>query len=157
MVGGWGGRGRQRGTGQGGGGEDELEVDVGAVEAVGLVDLGDVLGVGEGDVDAVVEGAAVDGGLDDLDGGVVADVDARVDGQRHLRQAEGARVGFGGGADDLEGRHHRVRHVERHGAVAHVDVEEGGRVSGEPAWLDGDGAAFDGPERAVCRGGHAAA
>ena len=38
---------------------------------------------------------------------------------------------------------------------ADVDVEHGETVAGEPAWLDGDGAAVDWPFCAVRRLGHA--
>lgn len=37
---------------------------------------------------------------------------------------------------------------------ADIDVEHGETVAGEPAWLDGDGAAVDWPFCAVCRLGH---
>jgi hypothetical protein len=42
-------------------------------------------------------------------------------------------------------------------AEAHVDVNEGGRVAREPAWLEGERAARCGPEGAVCRCWYAAA
>lgn len=48
------------------GAEDELKSDVGGVGAVGLVNFGDVFGVGEGDVDALaavlVSSTSMDGG-----------------------------------------------------------------------------------------------
>lgn len=44
------------GAGEGGGGEDELEGDVGGVEAVLLIHLGDLGWVGEFDVDALERG-----------------------------------------------------------------------------------------------------
>jgi len=84
----------------------------------------------------------VDSRLDDLDGGVVADVDGDVGRQWHLRQAKRARVRAVRRADDLEDGHHGERHVERHGADAQVDVDEGGLVAGEPTGLEGHGAAL---------------
>lgn len=89
--------------------------------------------------------------LDDLDGSVVARLDVHVGGEGHLREADGAGVGRLAGAEDLEGRDHGVGHVGRAavgnavgtlGAEAHVDVDEGCRMPGEPAWLECDGAAF---------------
>lgn len=77
--------------------------------------------------------------------------------QRHLRQTNRARVGLLGGPGDLEDGDHGQGEVLRHGAFAQVDVHVGGGVALEPAGLQGDGAAGDGPERAVGREGHAAA
>lgn len=54
------------------------------------------------------------------------------------------------GAGDLEDLLHREGVVERDGALAEVDVEEGGGVAGEPAGLDTDGATGDGPEGSIC-------
>lgn len=101
------------------------------------------------------ERCAVHGELDHLDGGVVAGLDGRVARQRHLGQADGARVGVLAGAENLEGRHHGEAHVlgtaaGAVGAEAHVDVEEGRGVALEPAWLEGDGAACCGPVSPVC-------
>lgn len=50
-----------------------------------------------------------------------------------------------------------MRVVEGLVAVAHVYVEEGERVAGEPAGLETDCAAANGPFGAVCGSGHAAA
>ena len=83
--------------------------------------------------------------LDHLNGGIPADHGGIIRGQRHLRQTEGAGVRLAGGAGDLEDGLHGQRHVGWEGAVAQVDVEEGGGVALEPAGLDGDGAARDGP------------
>lgn len=100
--------------------------------------------------------------LDDLDGGVVADLDVHVGRQRDLRQAHGAGEGVLGGADDLEGGNHGEAHVGgtvvgAFSAETHVDVDEGSRVALEPAWLEGDRAACYGPEGAVrCQGDAAA-
>ena len=95
--------------------------------------------------------------LDDLNGCLVAGLNGGVGREGHLRQTDGAWVGVPGGADDLEGRHHVEGHVERDLAEAHVDVEEGGGVALEPAGLDGDGAAADGPFGSIGGGGHTAA
>jgi hypothetical protein len=80
----------------------------------------------------------------------------------YLREAEGARVGILRGADDLEDGHEGEGHVwwavvGAAGAEAHVHVEEGCCMSLEPARLEGDGAALDGPGGAVCGCAHAAA
>ena len=61
--------------------------------------------------------------------------------QRHLRQTKRARIRLLCGARDLEDGHHGEGHVGWEGAVAEVDVEEGGGVALEPAGLEGDGAA----------------
>lgn len=96
--------------------------------------------------------------LNDLNSRQITHLD--IDGvvrQRHLGQAEGAGVGVAGGTDDLEGREHGEGDVGWLRAEAHVDVDEGGGVAGEPAGLDSDGAAVYGPFGAVGGGGHAAA
>ena len=100
--------------------------------------------------------------LDHLNGSVIAHVDSLVGGEGNLRETEGAGVRVFGGADDLEDGHHGEGHVWRTvvgaaGAEAHVHVEEGGGMALEPAGLEGDGAAADGPEGAVCCCGHSAA
>ena len=77
--------------------------------------------------------------------------------QRHLRQTKRARVRQARGAGNLEDGHHGQGHVGRERSVAQVDVEEGGGVALEPARLNGDGSAGEGPECAVGREGHAAA
>ena len=96
-------------------------------------------------------------GFNHLDGSVVADFDGRVDGEGHLREAECARVGVLGRADELDAVEHGVGHVRGHGAETHVDVDVGGGVALEPARLEGDGAAFYGPFGAVGGGREAAA
>lgn len=58
-----------------------------------------------------VEGSAVLGVLDNLNGSEIAGLDARVDGQRDLREADGAWVRVVGRADDLEELDHGVGHV----------------------------------------------
>lgn len=57
----------------------------------------------------------------------------------------------------MEHGQHGVAVVKGLVAETHVDVEEGEGVAGEPARLDGDGAAFEGPFCAVGGCGHAAA
>lgn len=77
--------------------------------------------------------------------------------QRHLRQTDRPRVRQVTGS--LKGKRldHGVAHVSWDGAEAHVHVDEARGMAGKPAWLEGDGAAADGPFCAVGRGGHAAA
>lgn len=77
--------------------------------------------------------------------------------QRHLRQTKSAIILHIRGSYDGEDGQHRVAVVQWLVAVAHVEVELGEGVAGEPAGLDGDGAAFDGPFCAVGGGGYAAA
>jgi hypothetical protein len=94
----------------------------------------------------------VDGELNELDCGVVAGFHARVCGQGHLREAEGAGEGVFAGAEELEGRDHGVAHVWRAAKLvvvvgafvseADVHVDECCGVALEPAWLEGDGAAL---------------
>ena len=97
------------------------------------------------------------GRLNDLDRRMITHLDTRVGWEGHLWEAPSARVGFVGGADELDAVHHDIRHVGRDGAEAHVDVDEGRGVAGEPAGLEGEGAAGYGPFGAVGRGGHATA
>lgn len=94
------------------------------------------------------------GRLDDLNGGQVARVDIGTDGERYLGEADGSRIGIVGGAEDLEGLDHGVGHVGRAavggvGAEAEINLHKGRQVAAEPAWLEGDGAAADGPVCAV--------
>lgn len=102
------------------------------------------------------------GQLDDLDRRVVAGVHDGIGGERDLRQADGARVGALGGAEQAKGRHHGERHVLGPvvgpvGAEAQVYVDGGLVVALEPAGLEGEGAAERRPEGSVARGAHAAA
>ena len=88
--------------------------------------------------------------LDDLYRRIVPFVHSDVGRKRHLRHAEFlARVGFIIGARDLPHLLHGQRVVAGHGAKAQVDVEEGGAMAGEPARLEGDGAAVNGPVGSV--------
>lgn len=102
------------------------------------------------------------GQLDYLDGGQITGFDARVCGQRYLRQANGARVRVVRRALDGEGVNHGVGHVfgavvRPVGAEAEVDVDDGRGMASEPAWLEGEGAARGGPVCAVLGGSYAAA
>jgi len=115
------------------------------------------VGICKRDIHTVIQRGAVDRGLNDLDCGVVAHVDRQVGWYGDLWQADRARVGLGRGANDLEGRNHDVRHVRWNCSQAQVHVDEGRGVALEPAWLDGDGAAADGPFGAIRGGGHSAA
>lgn len=101
------------------------------------------------------QGRTVHGNLNDLDRGVVARLDGRVGGQRHLGQAHGARVGVLGRPEDLDRADHGEAHVLRAAvrairAEAQVHVHEGRRVALEPARLEGDGAACGGPVCPIC-------
>lgn len=97
------------------------------------------------------------GSLDHLDRGKVAHFGRYSLREQNLRQTDGAWVGVVGGPHDLERRDHRVAHVRGSPAHAEVDVDKGCGVALEPAGLEGDGTAADGPFGAVLRGGHAAA
>lgn len=77
--------------------------------------------------------------------------------QRHLRQTDGTRVRHVGRATDLKSLDHGVTHVGRDRAQAHVHVDEGRIVAGEPGGLEGDGAAANGPFGSVGGCGHSAA
>lgn len=105
----------------------------------------------------VVESSAVFGHLNDLDRRLVADVDTDIGRQGHLRQTECPRVWVVGRADNLERRHDRVAHVLRRLPEAQVDVDQGPRMAREPAGLDSDCSAADGPLGAVGGRGHASA
>ena len=95
--------------------------------------------------------------LHDLNGRQVARLDADVGRQRHLRQTDSSRVGVVRGTGDLEGGNDRVAHVLGDFAEANVDIEQGRRVAWEPARLDSDGTATDGPVGAILRSGHSTA
>lgn len=97
------------------------------------------------------------GRFDDLDGGVVANDGGVIHREWDLRQAETAVVLRVGGARDFEHGYHGHGVVSRHVAVPQIDVEEGSQVTGEPARLNADGAAGDGPFGAVLRNGLSAA
>lgn len=111
----------------------------------------------------IVQSGTVDGGLDDLDSSVVADLEVGcVDGQGHLRETEGSRIEVSRWTGDLENGDHRVAHIEGVGAgpfslVSHVDVEEGGGVALEPTRLDRDRSSFQGPLGSVLRDSKASA
>lgn len=66
-------------------------------------------------------------------------------GQRHLRQTKRPRVRIVGRSNNPKWFDHGIAHVGRDGAEAHVHVDEAFLVAGEPAGLDGDGTAGDGP------------
>ena len=96
-------------------------------------------------------------GLNNLNRRILADDGGIVRGQRYLRYADAARVFGVVGPDDAEDRLHDEGVVFRHGAVAEVDIHQGLTVSTEPARLQADGAASDGPFGAIGGHGHAAA
>lgn len=93
----------------------------------------------------------------DLNGRHVTGLDTDIGRQRHLRQTDSSRVGVVRGTGDLEGGNDRVAHVLGDLAEANVDIEQGRRVAWEPARLESDGAATDGPVGAILRSGHATA
>lgn len=72
----------------------------------------------------VVEIAAMESDLDDLDGGIITNTDASVCRQRHERQTELATVLVLGGTRHLKHGVHDVGHVGRVAAETHVDVPE---------------------------------
>jgi hypothetical protein len=116
-------------------GLDSIDVGkakIAAIEAVGLVDLGDarVTDFGKRDINALaskrlaiyrgsnikvntyrVESGSVEGQFDKLDSGIVSGLDAGIRRQRYLGQAHGAWVGISARSDDLEWGDHRVGHV----------------------------------------------
>ena len=95
--------------------------------------------------------------LHDLNRRKIANLVSNLRRQRDLGHAEGAGVGVVGRAGDLEGRDDRVAHVLGDLAETHVDVDQSRQMAWEPAGLDGNGAAGDGPLGAVARGRHATA
>ncbi len=112
-----------------------------------------------------VECGAVLGGFDNLNGGLVTGLDVGTDGEGHLGEADGARVGVVGRAEDLKGLDHGVAHVGGTavdvdalvGAEAKVDLHKGREMAAEPTRLEGNGAAADGPVGTVLGDAHAAA
>lgn len=76
--------------------------------------------------------------LDDLNSRIIARFQTGVDRQRDVSQAEAARVRIPAGPRHLEDGEHDVGHVVGLAAVAHVDVEEGGRVACVPAGHERD-------------------
>lgn len=144
-------------------GVDLGEPDVGAIEAVCLVDYGEagVVVFDKGDINARVEGGAVYSELDNLDGSIVAGLDAGIDREWHLGQADSARVGVLRGADDAKLRNHGVGHVwgaavRAIGAKSEVDENLCRSVALEPARLERNGTAGHGPVGTVGRGFHTA-
>ena len=95
--------------------------------------------------------------LDNLNRRIVAYLRRETGGQRDLWQTKGAVVLLVRGPCDLEDGQHGMRVVERLIAKAHVDVEHGECVAGEPARLKGESAAFERPFGAILGRGHAAA
>ena len=93
--------------------------------------------------------------LDDLDGGIIADLRRVGRGQRNLRQAKSALPFLTGRPSDLENGYHVQRHVDGQGANAQVDVHEGRRMAREPARLHGHGATANRPLGTVLRQRHA--
>lgn len=88
--------------------------------------------------------------LHDLDRRIVARLDSKVGRHLHLRQAQRPRVGPVRRAQQLPRGLEVVGEVQRSsvGPVRvqpDVDIQEGGGVAGEPAGLEGDGAACRGP------------
>jgi len=109
------------------------------------------------DVGAIVKSSAVLCRFNNLDCRIVANLGGVVCGQRYLGQAELAAVLLVRRADNLENGQHGVRVVQGLVAVAHVDVEQGKCMAGEPSGLDGDCATPNGPLCTVARHGHTAA
>lgn len=103
----------------------------------------------------VIQRGAVLGNLHNLNRSQITGLDTDVGGQWYLRQADSSRVRIIRRTGNLEGRHHWVAHVLGNLAEANVDVYQGRRMAREPARLQSDGAATDGPVSAVCRGWHA--
>lgn len=95
------------------------------------------------------ERSAVNSGLNELNGRIVANLRRVACRQRYLREAECAGVVVVRWAGQLEYGIHGMRIVERFRSDSHVDVDEGGLVTGEPARLKGDGSSSDRPFRAV--------
>ena len=83
--------------------------------------------------------------LDDLYGCIVTDFGGEVGWQRHLWQTETPVILHIGGAGDLKDGLHVEGVIQRDGAFAQIDVKECGGVTGEPAGLNTDSAAGDGP------------
>ena len=90
------------------------------------------------------------GCFDDLKGRIVAHLHRRIRRKWQLRKAPSARVGVVRGSKELDTFHNHIGHVGWDSAEAHVDIDESGAVAGKPARLEGEGAAGDGPFRAVC-------
>ncbi len=93
----------------------------------------------------------------DLNGRHITGLDTDIGRQRHLGQTDSSWVRVVRGTGDLEGRNDGVAHVFGDLAEANVDIDQGRRVAWEPARLESDGAATDGPVGAILRSGHATA
>lgn len=87
--------------------------------------------------------------LDDLDCGIVPYYRCVVCWKWDLRYADTAVVCEVVWTNDSEYRLHRQRIVAWYSAVTEVNVHESVRVALEPAWLNTDGAAANGPFGAV--------
>lgn len=97
------------------------------------------------------------GRLNQLDCGVVTRADGDIGRQRHLWQTHSPGVRIVGRADDEEGRDDGVAHIFRDFAEAEIDVDQGSGMAWEPARLEGDSTAADGPLSSVGRPGHTTA
>lgn len=119
------------------------------VEAIIAGNLGDVFWFGEFDIHTIVQSGAMLGRLNDLDRSMIAWAHADVGRQRDLWQADRARIRVIGRAVDLEGRDHGVAHIRGHRSQTQVDVDERCRMTLEPARLESDRTAADGPFSSV--------
>ena len=94
------------------------------------------------------------GSLDDLDGGILPHCGGIVGRKRHLGHADAAIVPIIVWACDAEHGLHDHGVILGRGAVAQVDVDEGLRMTTEPARLKADGTPFHRPFGAVAGHGH---
>lgn len=94
------------------------------------------------------------GRFNKLNGGIVTRADADIGRQRHLGQTHSTRVRVVGRAADLEWWNDWVAHVRWDLAETHIDVDQGSRMTREPARLEGNSTAADRPFGSVSRSGH---
>lgn len=95
--------------------------------------------------------------LNNLNSSIITNIHTDIGRQRNLRQTECTRVHLICGARQLEDGDDGVRVVEWFVAETHVYVDEGGLVTGEPAWLESYGSTVYGPFCAVLGRADAAA
>ena len=111
---------------------------------------------GREDQTYVIQSSAMLRSLNNLNGRIVAYDSREVGRERYLRQTDAAVVQKIVGPRDAEHGLHDERVIQRDGAFAQVDVDEGVGVAVEPAWLHADGSTCYGPLGAVFGHGHAA-
>jgi hypothetical protein len=84
----------------------------------------------------IVKRGTVLGGHDDLEGGIISNIDRDITWQRHLRKAEGTGIWFVRRTDDLERRKQGMAHVRWDRPQPDIEIDEGSFMALKPAGLN---------------------